>query len=273
MKPATRRPVWGFTLRGVLFIIALLLILATLIFPVSRPDGRGYPRRKAQIEAAQIAHAIHAYLTECGKFPVSNNAMSAAASSGEDFTFGTYGLARGLKAPRGIYEVRALDSAGKPLSYQANNSEVMAVLLDVESWPNTPAVPTINHGHLMNPGKTRYLNVHMAADTASPGLGRDGVYRDPWGQPYIITIDLNGDDKARDAFYRAPGISEDPSDTKAPRRGLNGLIPAVVGGRTFYEANSPVMVWSAGADKMVDPSPGTSAVQGVNRDNVLSWQY
>jgi hypothetical protein len=112
----------------------------------------------------------------------------------------------------------------------------------------------------------------MAPNTTSPGIGPEGVYRDPWGQPYIITIDLNGDGKTRDAFYRAPGISADQSDTNTPKRGLNGLIPAVVGGRTFYEANSPVMVWSAGADKMVDPGPGTSANRGANKDNVLSWR-
>jgi hypothetical protein len=257
----------------VLLIIAFIVILVVLAFPVSRRDGRGYPRRKAQMEAAQIAHAIHAYLTECGKFPVSSNAMSAAAISGQDFTFGTYGLPHGLKTSVGTYDIRALDAAGKPLSYQANNSEVMAVLLDVESWPNTPTVPTINQGHVKNRYKIRYLDAHMAHDTSSPGVGPDGVYRDPWGQPYIITIDLNGDDKARDAFYREPGISADQSDTNTPKRGLNGLMPTVVDGRTFYEANSPVVVWSAGPDKTVDPGPGTSAIQGVNRDDVLSWKY
>ena len=158
------------------------------------------------------------------------------------------------------------------MSYQANNSEVMAVLLDIEFWPNAPTVPTINKGHAKNPQKTRYLNATMTDKTSSPGIGSDGVYRDPWGQPYIITIDLNNDGKARDAFYREPSISADQSDTNMPKRGLNGLIPTVVGGRTFYEASSPVMVWSAGADKMVDPRPGASANQGANKDNVISWK-
>jgi hypothetical protein len=92
------------------------------------------------------------------------------------------------------------------------------------------------------------------------------------GNPYIITIDLNNDGKARDAFYREPGISADPSDTNAPKRGLDGLIPTVVGEKTFYEANSKVMVWSAGQDKQVDPRPGISGNQGANRDNVVSWK-
>jgi hypothetical protein len=37
-----------------------------------------------------------------------------------------------------------------------------------------------------------------------PGVGTDLVYRDPWGNPYIITLDLNYDEKARDACYCHP---------------------------------------------------------------------
>jgi hypothetical protein len=143
----------------------------------------------------------------------------------------------------------------------------MSVLLDVESWQG---VPTINQGHVKNPQKTTYLNASRAGNTTSPGVGPDGVYRDPWGNPYIITIDLNYDDKARDAFYRSPAVSADPLDGNNPKRGLNGLIPKVIGGNTVYEAGSPVMVWSAGPDKMIDPN--ASATAGANRDNILSWK-
>jgi len=31
-----------------------------------------------------------------------------------------------------------------------------------------------------------------------------------------------------------------------------------------------VMVWSAGPDKMIDPTKG--ATVGANRDNILSWK-
>ena len=77
-------------------------------------------------------------------------------------------------------------------------------------------VPTINQGHVKNPSKTHYLNATMAGNNTSPGIGPDGIYRDPWGNPYIITIDLNYDDKARDAFYRLPAVSADLSDTILP---------------------------------------------------------
>ena len=262
----------AFTLVELLIVIAVVAVLATLILPAFGPR-RGPPRvKRVQMEAAQIANAVQTYEADYGNFPVSSNAMNAATASGQDFTYGTAGLPSGLKTPTGTLNLQALDAAGNPLTYQANNSEVMAALLDMESWPNAPTVPTINQGHAKNTQKTLYLNAHMAADTSSPGIGSDGVYRDPWGQPYIITIDLNNDGKARDAFYREPGISADPSDASTPKRGLNGLIPKLVGGKTFYEANAKVMVWSAGLDKMVDNTLGVSANQGANKDNILSWK-
>jgi len=146
----------------------------------------------------------------------------------------------------------------------------MAALLDVEFWPNAPTTATINKDHVKNPQKTHFLNANMAPNTSSPGVGQDGTYRDPWGNPYIITIDLNYDEKARDAFYRSAAVSADAGDSNNPKRGLNGLIPKVVSGATVYEANSPVMVWSAGPDKLIDPN--MAANKGANKDNVVSWK-
>ena len=43
-----------------------------------------------------------------------------------------------------------------------------------------------------------------------------------------------------------------------------------------FEANAPVMVWSAGPDRMIDPNAANEldgkATRGVNKDNVLSWK-
>ena len=62
----------------------------------------------------------------------------------------------------------------------------------------------------------------MTNDTNSPGVGPDGVYRDPWGNPYVITIDLNYDEKARDGFYRPQPFRR--IQVMHGNRGLNGLI-------------------------------------------------
>jgi hypothetical protein len=142
----------------------------------------------------------------------------------------------------------------------------MAILLDLERYPN--GIQTVNIGHQKNPKKVHYLSATMVSDTNSPGIGSDGVYRDPWGDPYIITMDLNNDEKARDGFYRDPNVSADPTDNNSVKRGLNGLIPLPNG--LTYEVNAPVMVWSAGPDKMIDPKD--KADRGANKDNVVSWK-
>jgi hypothetical protein len=233
---------------------------------------------KAQLQAGQIANAINSYETDnSGKFPVSsisnppgakNDAMDAASAvpapmGPEDYTYGAT-----FKTPSGTpYTVQT-----PGVSYPPTNSEVMAVLMDMESRTANPGF-TIEHGHVKNPQRTHYLNATSVSATNLSGVGPDGIYRDPWGNPYVITIDLNYDGKARDAFYRKPAVSADPSSGTSPKAGLNGLIPTVIGGNTanpVYECNSPVMVWSAGPDGMIDPN--SPANKGANKDNILSWK-
>ena len=276
----------AFTLIELLVVISIIAVLAALVLPVLGRAKIKAQAAKAQLEVGRIATAIHSYEADYSKFPVGTAAASAAAAvpaaagGPEDFTFGTAGVVcvgpgdpitpagTGFATPTaGTYHPITTPGTG---STQTNNAEVMAVLLDVESWPNSPGQPTINKDHVKNPSKTRYLNATMAGDNKSPGIGQDGTYRDPWGNPYIITIDLNFDDKARDAFYRTDTISADLADSNTPQRGLNGLIPKGPSGNIHYEANAPVMVWSAGPDKLIDPNE--KANKGANKDNVLSWK-
>ncbi len=281
--PSARRTTGGFTLIELLVVISIIALLAAMLMPVLGKVKVKAQVKKAQLEAMGIAQAIHTYEGDYSKFPVSSAAMNAASAVAapmgpEDFTYGTagvicvgpggpLGIGSGFKTPNTASPTFAITSPG---AYQTNNAEVMSVLLDVEGWPNSPSLHTINYGHVKNPNKTHYLNAAMAGNNTSPGVGQDGIYRDPWGNPYIITIDLNYDDKARDALYRLPAVSTDLNSHTTPPGGLNGLIPKVAGGSTFYEANAPVIVWSAGPDKMIDPTRG--ATVGANKDNILSWK-
>ena len=99
-----------------------------------------------------------------------------------------------------------------------------------------------------------------------PGVGPDLVYRDPWKNPYVITLDVNADNQAKDAFYSLSAVSG-PSGNSNP--GLNGLIDPD-GTADNFRFHGNVMVWSAGPDGKVDPN--ASANTGANKDNILSWQ-
>ena len=70
---------------------------------------------------------------------------------------------------------------------------------------------------------------------------------------------LNFDEKARDAFYRLRSVSQSSGQS-----GLVGLFNSKdpTGNSDFYELNAPVMVWSAGPDKMIDPA--SPANKGAN---------
>ena len=120
----------------------------------------------------------------------------------------------------------------------------------------------------MNPKKVNFLNAKDVTSATQSGVGTAGVFRDPWGSPYIVTVDANYDGKTIDAFYGQRAVSE-PSSGNVGRNsvGLVGLTR--IEGR-LYQANSPVLVWSLGPDGSASASE--KANQGVNKDNILSWQ-
>ena len=244
----------GFTLIELLLVMAILGILAAMLLAATARVQSKTKVQRARVEIDQIVTAIMEYDVTYGRFPVSPQVRGLTATSDEDVTYG------------GVIEETGTWIAG-PERYRTNNAEVMAPLLDLDCYGD--GARTINQGHVLNPRRIRFLEAALVGGTnAIPGVGIDGIYRDPWGCPYVITLDLNADGRARDFFYREPTVSEDRQNAG---RGLNGLVRNLDrNSNVVFEASVPVMVWSAGPDRHLDST--VKANEGVNRDNVLSWK-
>jgi len=251
LRKSIAAPGAGFSLVELLLVLSIIALVAALILPAANRARVKARTQQARLEMGQIQSALTAYESQYGRFPVSAEVGESAEPLQEDMTYG------------GVIEETHIWLAGP--CFLTNNSELVAALLDLEYFGD--GAPTLNYGHVQNPQRSKFLEARFRGGTnAAAGVGIDGVYRDPWGSPYMVTLDLNGDGRARDILYRYPAVSQDPAN---PEGGLGGFIKtANAQGDTVFEAAGRVLVWSAGPDRHVDCRE--RADQGVNRDNILT---
>jgi prepilin-type N-terminal cleavage/methylation domain-containing protein len=258
---SARRARAGFTLIELLVVIAIIGILAGLLLAVLPSVVNNGKKTKAKLEAQSIVTAIEQYDSAYGRFPVSSGVQTAAGTN--DFTYGG-----------SIFSNASIS----PISW-TNNSEVIAILMNLTNYPNN-SNPTANANYQKNPQKTIFLNAKMSGwdpgqgGTPQPGVGNDLVYRDPWGNPYVITMDLNYDDQCQDAFYELKQVSQSAPSSQS---GYNGLVNStdVNGNGDNFRYHGKVMVWSAGQPTLSGKpvlDVNLPANSGYNKTHILSWQ-
>jgi prepilin-type N-terminal cleavage/methylation domain-containing protein len=279
-----RRYEAGFTLVELLTVIAIIAILAAMLLPVlSRVKLSAY-RTQARVQVNDIATAIQAYDSAYGRFPVSPGAQQqAAAYGGGDITYcgGYFTNAAGTQWP----------VTPTPTYCDTSNAEVISILMDYTNFPDsTYGNFTANTNYQKNPQKTGFLNAKMSgwgpkpgAGAPLPGVGNDLVYRDPWGNPYIMTMDLNYDGQCQDAFYGLQAVSQNPVGGTYAATGFNGLNnpnptkPSLYLQLNDYAFHGSVMVWSMGQYGPATPSLSSfdvskPATDAANKNHILSWQ-
>ena len=247
--------------------IAIVGIVGILVIGLRRVK-EGSKIKRAENEIRALVSAINSYESHYDAPPVSDLGKKSVTTLCPDLTFGTVNQAPGgldpfLTDKQGVF-LFAIANKGNH-GYQNSNAEVIGILLDLIKFGN--GNPTVNVGHSRNPEHIVFLEAKKVNDSVSPGIGSDGVYRDPWGNPYIITLDMNGDGRCRDALYRIQTVSS----LRGGATGHHKLRNHVDGGgfSSDFEAEVVIMVWSFGPDGKADNNP---ADRPPNQDNILSWE-
>ncbi len=233
----------AFTLIELLVVLAIISILAGLLFPVIGGVQDRARKTQALSDANQIITAVKAYYAEYGKYPVADGAQGT--------------------------DILLSDATG----YSTNrNSLVFNVL---RALPGTAASGGAQWDFdNLNPKKVVYFEGKIVKDPANPkngfppmtsGLPSNQSYYDPWGQEYALFIDTNYDGK----------IDLNPSSSGAPFYNDAAFQDPTDGNKAKIRVG--VGVASLGKDRARGKANSRTDYGGGNgtfkpSDDVITWQ-
>ena len=158
----------GFTLIELLVVIAIIGILAMIIIPSIRGALRTATKTRAQRQVQDLDTALKRYFSEYGRMPISADLMRAKS----DLHY------KEAQEQSGVLEV-LINAEG--IDVALNPKKI--VFLDLD--PKDFGVKTV---------------AEMLVELKSEG------YKDPWGNPYGIFMDVNFDDTITGAWSaKVPG--------------------------------------------------------------------
>jgi prepilin-type N-terminal cleavage/methylation domain-containing protein len=208
----------AFTLLELLVVIAIIAALLGLAFPVFQGVLDRAKKVQAKNDVTQIVTAVNAFYTEYGKYPL----VTADTIYGPG----------GTSSADLFYSLRAV-----ALGANAPVNGVPAV--------NSRAIVFISPPDVKNPANPR------------SGIGSDGQFYDPWGTPYIVTIDGNYDNQISNPYSDSDGSA-----------GAAQLRSGVI---AYSFGKNGALGGGGAASSKYAPESGTAGKYKDSSD-VISWQ-